>query len=127
LAAVRRPACDIGPPYFWRFSAVSGTGPLVVCEVVALAGWPWVWAEAAPVVVWSLGAAVLSAGAGIAPPDGVGDDEVEEPDMSEPLVPGALMPDEEPEVVSEVDGDVELDWAYAAPAISPQAATAPKR
>ena len=37
LAGVRLPAWDIGPPYFLRFSAVSGTGPLVVVVVVTLA------------------------------------------------------------------------------------------
>jgi len=41
LALVRRPACDIGPPYLARFSAVSGTGPLVVVVVVTLAFWPF--------------------------------------------------------------------------------------
>jgi hypothetical protein len=37
LAAVRLPAWDIGPPYLARFSAVSGTGPLVSVVTVALA------------------------------------------------------------------------------------------
>jgi hypothetical protein len=36
-AAVRLPARDIGWPYLARFSAVSGTGPLVTIEVVTLA------------------------------------------------------------------------------------------
>ena len=37
LAGVRLPAWDIGPPYFLRFSAVSGIGPLVVVVTVAVA------------------------------------------------------------------------------------------
>src|SRR4051812_34578712 len=40
LAAVRLPAFESGWPYLARFSAVSGTGPLVTRLVVTLAFWP---------------------------------------------------------------------------------------
>jgi len=57
--------------------------------------------------------------------------EPELPDMPDPDAPGEVMLPEAPDVVSELGGALvapdDVDWPYAAPAISPQAATAPKR
>jgi uncharacterized Rossmann fold enzyme len=46
-AAVRLPARDMGWPYLARFSAVSGTGPLVTSVVVTLTFEPVLVAEVA--------------------------------------------------------------------------------
>jgi hypothetical protein len=74
FAGLRLPACDSGAPYFWRFSAVSGIGPLVVTVVVTLALVPETSAEVVVLVLVTpevVVVAEVSPAAPVAAPEGV--------------------------------------------------------
>jgi hypothetical protein len=147
FAAVRWPAREFGPPNRARFSGVSGTGPLVVMVTVALAGWPADVAAGAavlelvapaPVVVELLVSGVVAeAGAPVLGAEGA-------PALGDVGAPVALGEDDDPEgealggSVEEVSGvapvlgcelelELELGWAMAAPATSKVAAPARAR
>jgi hypothetical protein len=129
LAAVRRPACEFGPPNLARFAFVSGTGSMAVTRVVALAFWPEVVADIALVSVAAPVAGSVAEAPAPVPVAAPADEPLIEPDMPDwPVSPAALGAAVlEGSLTAPLGEVVELDCAKAAPAISPEAATAPNR